>query len=207
MLKINFFLKNHISKNTENYKPWLHLDLKEDSLLQFWSVERTESGLTPRRLKSLPVLHPEDTSEPLSRTVLSEREMSKSTLDSEPSKDSPKREREDTWVLVREEVAPMPECQPKSFGSGDKEPSEDFWESTEPKERSILRCTKSFICCPKVTFSRTRRFLSRLLFLKRPRLRETILSWICRNKEETTTKRKERENSSRRLRDNRTDNV
>jgi hypothetical protein len=101
----------------------------------------------------------------------------------------------------------MPECHRKSFGSEDREPSEDFSESTELRVKSILKCTRSFTCSPRVTSTRTKRSLSRLLFLRRPRLREMTIRFNFRSREESTILRRERENSSRRLRDNRTDNI
>jgi hypothetical protein len=150
---------------------------------------------------------PEDTSELSSRMDLSEREMSRSTLDSEPSKDSPKREKEDIWELVREEVVLMPECHRKFSGLEDREPLEDSLENTEPRVKSNLRCIRNSICFPRVTSSRIRRFSLRLLFLRKLRLREMISRSSYRSREENTTRRRERENLSRRSKDNRTDNI
>ena len=50
---------------------------------------------------------------------------------------------EDIQVLVKEKVPDKQECQLRSFGSEDKESSEDYWESTEPLRRSIELFTES----------------------------------------------------------------
>ena len=133
--------------------------------------------------------------------------MSKSIPDSELLKDYLKREKEDIWVLVKEEVAPMLECLRKFFGSEDKEPSEDFLENTEPKAKSNLKCTRNSTCFPKVTFSKIRKSSSKPSSLKRPKLREKIINFNYRNREENIILKRERENSNKRLKDNRTDNI
>ncbi len=79
-------------------------------------MERIESGLITKTLKNflLPLLDP--ISEHSSRMDLLEREMSRFTLDSELLKDFLKREKEDIWESVKEEVVLMLECHKKFFG-------------------------------------------------------------------------------------------
>ena len=53
--------------------------------------------------------------------VSSERKMSLFIPDLEPLKNMKKKEKEDTWVSVREEELKMQECQRRFFGFEDKE--------------------------------------------------------------------------------------
>ena len=133
--------------------------------------------------------------------------MSRSTRDSELLRDSLKREKEDIWELVREEVVLMPECLRKSFGSEGRELSEDFLRNTDRLERSRLICISNSTCWPRVTSIRIRRFLSRLLLLRKMRPRELSRMISFRVREESITRKRGRENLSRKLRDNRIDNI
>ena len=90
--------------------------------------------------------------------VLLERKILLFTLDPEPSRNMRKREREDIWESVKEEVLKTLECLKKFFGFEDKEFSEDFLENIELKEKSINTCTINSIYSLKVTGSRTRKF-------------------------------------------------
>lgn len=121
--------------------------------------------------------------------------MKKFILDSELLKDFLKKEKEDIWELVREEDVLMLECQRKFFGLEDKEFSEDFSKNTELKVKLTLLCIKSFICGLRVIFIRIRKFLLRLLFPKKLRLKEKSNKFNFRLKEENITRLKEKENS------------
>ena len=76
----------------------------------------------------------------------------------EPEQDYTRKEfvREDTVVLVREEVPGKLECLPPSCGCVDKELWEDFLENIEDKEKLISINIMLFILPVKVTNIRTR---------------------------------------------------
>jgi len=159
---------------------WLTLAVKKDSPLKSWSVDLKEFGSIQTKSNKSVKPTQEYSSENSLRMVLSWKENKKSTQDQELDFIYKQKDSVDILVLVKREVPEKAECQPKSFGSEDKEFWEDSSENTELQRRSIELFITDFISLPKVINSRTKPSWSKLS--SRKKLKRLMLKNLKPNK-------------------------
>ena len=172
---------------------WLTLAAKKDSPLKSWSVDLKEFGSIQTKSNKSVKPTQEYSSENSLRMVLSWKENKKSTQDQELDFIYKQKDSVDILVLVKREVPEKAECQPKFFGSEDKEFWEDSSESTELQRRSIELFITDSILPPRVTNSRTKLSWLKLSSSKKPR--KSMLKSLKLNKkpEDKRTKKEEKE--------------